>query len=146
MKNAAFTLIALVSLTAWMQASTADRAGYVLIDKFVVLFEGITSSSGGDVDPGLQEMMAMAKKAKAEGRLTQEFFDRYARLLMVVKLAMIPDRERILAPLADIQFKAFVRDVSGAPVQDTPPSIAALAKAITQELDNLKKVLDQQNR
>ncbi len=150
MKKTALALITLILLAAGLRASAPDKAGYVMIDKFVVLFEGMTTSASfEDVDPQLQEMMATAKKAKAEGRITQDFFTRYARLLMIVKLITMPDRERILAPIADIQFNAFIRDVSGTPVQakaNAATTVTALAKSITQELDHLKKQLDQQNR
>lgn len=150
MKKITVALIVLMFVTTGIRASAPDKAGYALIDKFVVLFDQMTTAATvSDVDPQLQEMMAMAKKAKAEGRITQDFFSRYARLLMVVKLITMPDRERILAPVADIQFSAFIRDVSGTPAQakvDAGPTVAALAKSITLELDALKKQLDQQNR
>ncbi len=144
-------LIALVFCGFISTTLAADAAGYALVDKMLVLVEAINTAPP-NVDQELQQMMAMAKKAKAEQRIDQQFFDRYTRLLRVVKLITMPDREHILAPIADKEFSAFVRDVAGTSNSDQnpakpsegPPTIAALAKAITQELGGLKKHLDQQ--
>jgi len=126
-------------------ALAADQAGYLLIDKLVVLFNQLARSQNASyqqVNTPITEMMVLAKQAKAEQRLDQQFFDRYARILRIIKLAIIEDNAGILLPISGPECSAFVKDITGQKVEGAT-NLAALAQAITKELDNLKKYLDE---
>ncbi len=111
-------------------------SGPVLVDKLVVLFEQMASSKA-KIDPVLDDLMASAKKARAEQRVDARFFARYTRLLQVFKLVTLEDKEGILRPIADRECAAFIKDIEGTePAECTVP---ALAKAITRELQSLKE-------
>jgi len=126
-------------------ALAADQAGYVLVDKLVLFFNQTANSTTARYDTinqFIRTMMAEAKAAKAERRIDEEFFNRYTRVLRIFKLRITEDKEGILDPIIDAEYTAFVREVTRKKVQGTP-SIAVLAQAVTQELENLKKLLDQ---
>lgn len=139
-------LLLTLVLSSGAQASlAADQAGYVLVDRLVLFFNQTANSTTArhdTINQAITEMMGLAKAAKAEQRIGQEFFDRYTRVLRIFKLRITDDKEGILGPIADEEYTAFVREVTRKKVQGTP-SIAMLAQAVTQELENLKKLLDQ---
>jgi len=125
-------------------ALAADQAGYLLIDKLVVLFNQLAIShnaSYDQVNTPISEMMVLARHARTENRIDQQFFDRYARILRIIKLAIIEDKAEILLPISGPQCAAFVKDITGQKVEGAT-NLSALAQAITKELDNLKKYLD----
>jgi hypothetical protein len=133
-----------VSMLVCSSARAADKAGYVLLDKMVTQFDRMAHASpglGAEISSALDEMMALAKKAQAEKRIDETFFRRYTRVLMVMRLVIMDDPQGILVPLAEQQFSAFVKDTTGASGEGKP-AVAELAKAIAQELDNLKSYLD----
>jgi len=137
----------IVALGLWVQplSAAADQAGYVLVDKLVLLFNQMASSTTLDPDQvskSLAEIMSLARTAKAEHRIDDQFFERYSRVLRMIKLATIKDEGDILKPLAQQEFAAFIQDVTGKKVEGQP-TIPLLAQAITQELESLKKSLDQ---
>jgi hypothetical protein len=132
-----------VSMLVGSSALAADKAGYVLLDKMVTQFNQMAQgpSKGPEISKALDEMMALAKKAQAEKRIDETFFRRYTRVLMVMRLVTMDHSQGILVPLAEQQFAAFVKDVTGASGEGKT-LVAELAKAIIQELDNLKRYLD----
>ena len=119
--------------------ATADPAGYALLDKFVAQFEQAArqGSSGTALDPALGEMITLARKARDEQRIDAKFFERYARVIRVFKLATIRDPDQILRPVVEREISEFVRDVSGEKKGD----IGAFAAAIAQEIDSLRASL-----
>ena len=119
--------------------AAADPAGYALLDKFVTQFEqaGRQGSSGSALDPALGEMITLARKARDEQRIDTTFFERYARVIRVFKLATTKDPDQILRPLVEREIREFVRDVSGQEKAD----IGAFAAAIAQEIDKLRASL-----
>lgn len=133
--------LAVITLAVWTtQARAADPAGYVLLDKTVGTFERMArqGSSAADLESALAEMMALAKKARAEKRIDEAFFARYTRLIRILRLTTLSDPEGILAPTIEREVTSFVGDVSGQPSSD----IGKLAEAMSVELDSLKNVLD----
>lgn len=137
---AAILACGLLGQSAW----AADQAGYVLIDKLVVLFNQMASSpdvSYDQINTPISEMMVLARQARAEQRIDQQFFDRYARILRIIKLVIIEDKAEILLPIFGPECAAFVKDVTGQKVVGAA-NLSVLAQAITKELDNLKKYLD----
>ena len=142
----ALMLLFLVSIGTG-QAMAVDQAGYVLLDRLVVFFNQTASSttvSYHTINQAITEMMAQAKAAKSEQRIEEGFFNRYTRVLRLFKLRITDDKEGILGPITDQEYTAFVRDVTGKKLQGVP-SIAMLSQAVTQELANLKKLLDQKS-
>lgn len=123
----------------------ADQAGYLLVDKLVFQFNQMANSpevSYEQVNGALKEMMGLARKAKAEQRIDVQFFERYARILRIIKLVITEDQEHILAPVTGPVCASFVKDVTGKTV-DGEANLSVTAQAITKELENLKKYLDQ---
>jgi len=123
-------------------------AGYALLEKIVSTFrEMAEKGTGGEkiVNPALQEMMAEAKKAKAQGQLDPVFYRRFTRILMVMKLFVIPnDPEGILSPLIEREISEFVADVKGeieSEIKGTK-GVGIVADALTEEILNLRLYLD----
>jgi hypothetical protein len=115
------------------------------VDKLVLLFNqtaNATTVHPDQVSKSLAEMMNLARAAKAEHRIDDQFFERYSRVLRMFKLATTNDDGDILKPMAQQEYAAFIKDVTGKAVEGQP-SISALAQAVTQELESLKKSLDQ---
>ncbi len=127
---------ALFGLVRPTLAAGSARTDRMLVDKLVVLFEQMAQNPI-KIDLVLDELMASAKKAKAEQRIDGQFYDRYSRLLLIFKLMTLEDKEGILRSIGDRECVAFIKDVQGgaAPSECTVP---LLAKAITQELESLK--------
>jgi hypothetical protein len=138
--------VLVLTLSIGVQSGLAsDRAGYVLVDKLVVLFNNMASSpdvSYDQINTPITEMMMLAKKAKAEQRIDQQFFDRYTRILRVIKLVIIEDKAEILKPISGPECASFVKDVTGKAAEGDA-NLAVTAQAISKELENLKKYLDQ---
>ncbi len=136
----------LAILLAGQSAQAAEQAGYVLVDKLVTLFNQMANSpdaSYDQINTAISEMMVTARQAKVEQRLDQQFFDRYSRILRVIKLVIIEDKAEILRPISGPECAAFVKDVTGQKVEGTgDANLAMTAQAITTELENLKKYLD----
>ena len=140
-----FGLLVLALIMGVQSGLAADQAGYVLVDRLVVLFNNMASSpdvSYDQINTPITEMMLLAKKAKSEQRIDQQFFDRYARILRVIKLVITEDKAEILKPISGPECASFVKDVTGNAVQGDA-NLAVTAQAIGKELENLKKYLDQ---
>jgi hypothetical protein len=125
----------------------ADKqAGYVLLDKVISTFKGMAEKGSGGrdkVNSALEEMMADAKKAKDQEQIDPVFFNRYNRLLMVLKLLLVEDEEGILGPVIEREVGEFVKDVEGIKL-DSPgkEAIGQVSEAIADELVNLHLYLD----
>jgi hypothetical protein len=140
-------MLMLVIALAGQSALAAEQAGYVLVDKLVGLFNKMANSpdvSYDQINTAISEMMVTARQAKAEQRIDQQFFDRYSRILRVIKLIIIEDKAEILRPVSGPECTAFVRDITGQKIEGMgDANLAITAQAITKELENLKKYLDQ---
>jgi hypothetical protein len=139
------TIIVALSLGVQPLPAAPDQAGYVLVDKLVLLFNQMASSTTlnpDQVSKSLAEIMNLARTAKAEHRIDDQFFERYSRVLRMFKLVTTKDEGDILKPMAQQEYAAFIRDVTGKKVE-SQPTIGELAQAITHELESLKKSLDQ---
>ena len=134
------TLASVLILAVTASAGAADPAGYALLDKFVVQFEQMArqGTDGSQIDTALVNMMSMARTARDEKRVDATFFERYARLLRVFKFVTMKDPEGILRPVVEREVGDLVLDVLG----ERKVDIDSLARAMTRELDNLRKYLD----
>jgi len=134
-------------------APTSGGAGYVLLDKIITGFKAMAQKGTGgfeSVNNLLEEAMAEAKAAKAQGKIDSPFFSRYQRLLVVAKLAIIDqpyDREGILDEFIAREINAFVDDVTGERGTlegkgENKRGIGAVAGAMAEEIINLHVYLD----
>jgi len=134
-------LVNVVAVAGMASAAWAvDAAGYALIDKTVATFEKMAhgNSSTGDLDTALNEMMALARKAREQKQVSEDFYARYTRVVRLLRLTTLSDPEGILTPTIESEISSFVQDVTGKPSMN----IGDLAEAISSELDRLKKSLD----
>ncbi len=139
--------ISLGVLLLWGGTALAgDDAGYVLLEKMTTQFQAMgAQTDGAQLQAALDGMMASAKLAKAEARIDQEFFDRYVRVLGVVRMLTLKDPEGILVPLFDREIAAFVTSVLGSQATRAPGTLTPMpeiARALKSELDSLKLSLD----
>lgn len=135
-----------VALLWGLSASAADDAGYVLLEKTTTQFQqmGKEPLDEQKLQTALNEMMASAKRAKAEGRIDEAFFERYARLVRVLRVVTIQDPEGILVPVFQKEVSSFVQSALGPQASGSAqPGIPEIARAFTKELEALKRLLDQ---
>ncbi|MDH4270845.1 MAG: hypothetical protein OEW18_02590 [Candidatus Aminicenantes bacterium] len=156
-----FVLVFSTSLSAGNDAtspSAKDEAGYLLLDKIITGFKTMAEKGSGgyeSVNTLLQEAMAEAKAARAQGKIDAPFFNRYRRLLVVAKLAIIDtpyDREGLLDEFIVREINSFIDDVTGErgtleATGENKRGIGSIAGAMAEELINLHIYLDgQKNR
>lgn len=124
------------------------KAGYALLDSLSYQFhEMAIKGSGGfeKVDQVLQKCMADAKKAKEANHIDKVFFTRYARMLAIMKIVVIPDPEAILGPMLEKEIDSFVMDVLGEDRKCENKGIGQVAAAFADEILNLHLYLDNQD-
>jgi len=135
------------------EPAAKDEVGYVLLDKIIIGFQKMASEGSGGyefVDKLLQEAMAEAKVARAQGKIDAYFFKRYARMLLVAKLAIVNapyDREGILDGFITREINVYIEDVTGEPGSlraegENKRGVGAIAGAMAEEILNLHIYLD----
>ena len=140
------TLILLAaSLAPAESPAPAERkGGYAVLDIYIAAFrEMAMKGSKGILDSNLNNMMAAAVKAKTQGEVDDVFYSRFARLMAVTKLTLVPDTEQILKPITEKEIRRFVGDVLGDEAAAAPKiGIGQLAESLSQEIINLQIYLD----
>ena len=127
-----------------------EKAGYVLLDKMIITFNEMSKSGIADRDKKIQkaldEMMADAKKAKAQGLIDSAYYNRYTRILLVLKFSTIHDPEGILLNVQLREFIEFIKDIEGKDfkVEEKSNILGPLAESIAKEISSLKEYLDNQ--
>lgn len=130
-----------------------DEVGYVLLDKIIIGFQKMAREGSGGyefVDNLLQEAMAEAKVARAQGKIDAPFFKRYTRMLLIAKLAIVNtpyDREGILDEFITREINSYIEDVTGElgslkAEGENKRGIGAIAGAMAEEILNLHIYLD----
>lgn len=125
-----------------------DRSGRDLLDGLVAQFQQMKEKGSGGfatVDGFLQDLMAAAKSARTSKKIDPPFFRRYARMLQILKLAIVSsdyDREGVLASIVQAEIDRFVADVSGIEPAKPGAGIAQVADAVSEEIINLYMTLD----
>jgi hypothetical protein len=138
-----FSLV--LNLTALENPGTAERkGGYAILDLYVQSFQEMAAKGARDIlEPKLSTIMAAAVKAKEQGEIDQVFASRFSRLMAVTKLVIVPDQDKILAPVVEQEIRRFVKDVLG---EDLPTGekigIGVVAESLAQEIINLQIYLD----
>jgi hypothetical protein len=129
-----------------------EKACYVLLDKMIITFNEMSKSGVTDRDKKIQnaldEMMADAKKAKAQGQVDLIFYDRYTRILLILKFSTIHDPEGILMRVQLREFIEFIKDIEGKEFRTEEKSniFGPLAESIAKEISSLKEYLDNQEK
>ncbi len=121
------------------------RAGYALLEMLTDQFRQMAAvGSGGfeKVDQMLQRCMADAKTAREADRIDKVFFARYARMLSLMKIWMIPDPQAVLRPIIDREIERFVMEVLGEDRRCENKGIGQVAGAFADEIVNLHLYLD----
>ena len=117
------------------------KEGTALLDRLNLMFKDLAEKgSGGEaaVVPGLQALLADAKKAREENRIDAVFFRRYRRILMVLRLMVLEDNQGILSPLIERELGDFVEDVKGERIEMSgEKAIAAVAGSVAAEILDL---------
>jgi hypothetical protein len=138
--------VILVVVAASQPLLAADQTGTALVDKLSQLLNKTATSSvldGNELNKSLSDLYAAVNGAKWEHRVDDRFHSRYTRVLEIFKLAIsTEDISEILHPLAQREYVAFVKDVTGRTI-DGEVSMPVLAQAITQELESMKKSQEQ---
>jgi len=118
-----------------------------LLDRLQAVF-GKLSGPADEADLGHQlSVLADTGRERLDARIiTPAFHARFARVLLVVRLATITDTGQILKPIVNKEFVAFVRDVAGktynprAPISD---QIGMISDAVATELTRLRALARQ---
>ncbi len=168
-KIATVFFVVIFSSALWSEevmtaSSVKDEAGYVLLDKIISGFKTMAEKGSGgyeNVNALLQDAMAEAKAARAQGKIDAPFFNRYHRVLVIAKLAIVDipyDKEGILDEFIFREINSFIKDVTGerrtidkgvdlAAAGENKRGIGLIAGAMAEELVNLHIYLDgQKNR
>lgn len=125
----------------WHPPTPAERATE-LLDGVLQVYEKL-SVPLNESDLGHQ-LSILAERGRAclqDGTITPAFHTRYARVLLVVRMVLITDTGKILAPIVDKELIAFVRDVTGKTYDPNGPvsqQIGDFSDAVATELTRLR--------
>ena len=152
MKKKIFGLILLTALTFPALAEDPARtpidkkAAYRLLDSVTQMFHEMAMTGAGEkekLEKGIQQFMSEAKNAKEQKQIDRVFFNRYARLLAIIKLVMAPDPGGILGPIVDRELGRFVAEVVGDDWKGSgAAAVGQVADAIAYEIIDLQMYLD----
>lgn len=155
LRKATIIVSVLLLWASFAQAKTesnggTDEAAYALLDNLVLSFKDMAEKgTGGEVvSNALNEIMAAAKKAEAQGQIDPVFTRRFKRILVILKLAITEDKEGILEPVIEREIEEFVKDIFGETGADVDKNgkpiigIGQIAGAVAEEILNLRIYLD----
>ncbi len=121
---------------------TSEQVGYALLDSVVVTFSELSKKVDDrkkSLQRELDKWMLLAKVAKAEGQIDEAFFNRFKRILVVIKLTIIPDPNHHLNPLILEEINKF--DISKMQ-QAKITGLASVSDSLSGEILSLKRYLD----
>jgi len=126
------------------RAPAERKGGYAVLDVYITAFrEMAMKGSNAGLESNLNNIMAAAVKAKTQGEIDDVFYSRFARLMALTKLIIVPDSKQILKPIVEREIRRFVGDMLGDEAASAPEvGIGTVAESITQELLNLQIYLD----
>jgi hypothetical protein len=126
-------------------AGPKEKAGYALLDQFITAFADMaTKGAPESLEPTLVQMASGLKKAREAGEIDAVFHGRFARILAITKLIIVPDPSGIIGPVVNRELYLFVHDMIGEDFKqgEGPAAINQVANAIAEELLNLQIYLD----
>jgi len=156
MKNLVFWLLVVwlaVSLPAQQKATFSiegDGIGYVLLNEVVKLFEEMAPAGDAFRDKimqGLNRLFGEVRVAREQKHIDKFFFERYDRILLVLKLVMLKaDKGKEAAdPILDA---VIIREINNFDIPQklseggSVQGIGSVAGDVATELLSLKKYLD----
>jgi hypothetical protein len=133
--------------------SSINNTGYLLLDGIVTTFEKYQKNGSQDTDKKINEsidyFLTKAKQAKEFGEIDVEFFSRYQRILLVIKLSIMlqkekgdQNEERVLNSLIFEEIKKF-DSYNKKAEQTDDKKVETIAKALATEFLSLRYYLDQ---
>ncbi len=119
------------------------QAGYMLLNSIVVTFAELSRRGEGSEETILRELntwMSQVRLAKEKELIDDEFFVRYKRILVVIRLTLINYANHAFDHLIIREINKFdiPRKVKG-----KVNGLASVANALVQEISSLKRYLDQ---
>jgi len=122
---------------------TGKQAGYILLNSIVVTFAELSRTGKGSEEMILRELnswMAQARLAKEKKLIDNEFFERYKRILVVIRLTIIREADHAFDHLIIREINKF--DIPRK-MEGKVRGLATAADALAQEILSLKRYLDQ---
>lgn len=141
------TALAIPSLAEAPAGTLIDKkAAFMLLDSIGRMFHEMAMTGVGGqekLEKGIQQFMSDSRKAMEQKQIDRVFFNRYARLLAIIKLVMAPDPGGILVPIIDREMGRFVGEVLGDDWKASgPAAIGQVADAIAYEIIDLQMYLE----
>jgi TonB family protein len=122
--------------------------GYVLLNDIITVFEGYNPDNPEEWDKIINKttnkLLSDAKNAKSLDQIDQEFYERYKRILYVIKLTVLKKAhpgDRVLDSLILEQVSSF-KNGEGHSKIGTVSGIGSIAAVLAEELIYLKELLD----
>jgi len=113
-----------------------------LLGRLQTAFDSMSGgASESDLAHELSSIAGDGRSMLAAEIITPAFHQRFARVLLVVRLAIITDSGKILSPIVDREFIAFVRSVTGKTYNPDGPvteQIGVFSDAVATELTRLR--------
>lgn len=129
---------------------TGEGVGYTLLNIVVKAFEGSEKLSPEDFREKINKSIIYSSKesikARAEGKIDDVFFERFTRVLRVIKLVMANDKETyLLNPLIESEVSKFESVGDFSLSENENVGIGTVAGALAGELISLGKYLDKKS-
>lgn len=146
-----FFIIGLTNLTSSPNSldPAKEDAGYALLDSLVVAFKDLAEMRDTVIEKtekALINMMREARRAKAQGQIDAVFFNRFHRILMVLKIVITPTEAGIMGPLYFREINQFIEDIEGEKFDIQKAGVNTtmnkLGVAVYHEVINLRVHLD----
>jgi hypothetical protein len=138
------------------RGSAEEEAGYALLDSLVTTFKEMADKREKifeKTDKELEELMQEAERAKWQNQIDDAFFKRYTRILVALKLVIMPvDKgSPIMKALIFRELNQFIEDIEGEKFDlekatSGKEAINKFALAVTHELVNLRIYLDNKGK
>jgi hypothetical protein len=124
-----------------MSLAAQSNDGKVLIDKLNTMFKNLAekgTSSEAEYAAGLEALLTEAKKAREKNTIDPAFFRRYHRVLIILRLMVMPGKQGVLAPVFEKEFDSFAEDIRGIRIDiSQKAAIGEVTAAVVDEIMNL---------
>jgi hypothetical protein len=138
------------------RSSAEEEAGYALLDSLVTTFKEMADKKekvAEKTNQELEELMKEAERAKWQNQIDDEFFKRYTRILVALKLVISPIEKgsNIMKTLMFRELNQFIEDIEGEKFDlekatSAKEAINKFALAVTHELVNLRVYLESKGK
>jgi hypothetical protein len=136
-KLSVITVVILLSLNLAAQ----DTDGKALIDKLNAMFKNMAEKpnvSETETASGLESLLAEAKKERDQKQIDPAFFKRYCRVLMILRLMVMPGKQGVLFPVFQKEFGSFAEDIDGVQIDiSKKEAISDVVTAVVNEIMDL---------